>query len=53
MQTLNPQAKSTANLVKDPLKSYFTPLEHTLEDSEVDNALEHLFSLEPMGIKDD
>ncbi|XP_068206211.1 uncharacterized protein [Palaemon carinicauda] len=35
----------------DPLKSYFNPLEHILEDSEVDNGLEHLFSLESLGIK--
>ena len=39
------------NLVMDPLKSYFNPLEHILEDCEVDNGREHLFSLESMGIK--
>ena len=37
----------------DPLKSYFNPLEHILEDCKVDNGLEHLFSLESMGIKKD
>lgn len=35
----------------DPLKSYFNPLENILSDSEVDNGLENLFSLESMGIR--
>ena len=39
------------NLIMDPLKSYFNPLEHILSDSEVDNGLENLFSFESMGIK--
>ena len=50
---LNNKTKTMVNLVMDPLKSYFNPLEHMLEDSEVDNGLEHLFSLESMGIKVD
>ncbi|XP_064104051.1 uncharacterized protein LOC135213882 [Macrobrachium nipponense] len=50
-KTLNVKTKSVVNLVMDPLKSYFNPLEHILEDSEVDNGLEHLFSLESLGIK--
>ena len=47
------KTKTMINLVMDPLKSYFNPLEHILEDCEVDNGLEHLFSLESMGIKKD
>ena len=47
------RTKTMINLVMDPLKSYFNPLEHILEDCEVDNGLEHLFSLESMGIKKD
>ena len=48
---ISSRTKTMINLVMDPLKSYFNPLEHILEDSEVDNGLEHLFSLESMGIK--
>ena len=44
------KTKSSINLIMDPLKSYFNPLEHILTDSEVDNGLENLFSLESMGI---
>ena len=47
------RTKTMINLVMDPLKSYFNPLEHILEDCEVDNGLEHLFNLESMGIKKD
>ena len=47
------KVKTIVNLVMDPLKSYFNPLENILEDSEVDNGLEYLFSLESMGIKKD
>ena len=47
------RTKTMINLVIDPIKSYFNPLEHILEDCEVDNGLEHLFSLESMGIKKD
>ena len=43
--------KTMANLIMDPLKSYFNPLEHILCDSEVDNGLENLFSFESMSIK--
>ena len=43
--------KTTVNAIMDPIKSYFNPLEHILEDTEVDNGLKHLFSLESMGIK--
>ena len=50
---LDKRTKTMINLVMDPLKSYFNPLDHILEDSEVDNGLEHLFSLESMGIKVD
>ena len=39
------------NLIMDPLKSYFNPLEHILSGSEIDNGLENLFSFESMGIK--
>ena len=39
------------NAVMDPIKSYFNPLKHLIEDTEVDNGLEHLFSFELMGIK--
>ena len=51
--SLNNKTKTMVNLVMDPLKSYFNPLENILEDSEVDNGLEYLFSLESMGIKND
>ena len=37
----------------DPLKSFFNPLQHIITDSKVDYGLEHLFSLESMGIKTD
>ncbi len=47
------QTKTSVNLVMDPIKSYFNPLDHILQDSEVDNGLEYLFSLESMGIKTD
>ena len=47
----NLRTKTMINLIMDPLKSYFNPLEHILTDSEVDNGLEHLFSLESLGIK--
>ena len=50
-RNISSRTKTMINLVMDPLKSYFNPLEHILEDSEVDNGLEHLFSLESMGIK--
>ena len=39
------------NAVMGPLKSYYNPLEHLLEDTDVENGLEHLFSFESMGIK--
>ena len=45
------KVKTLVNLVMDPLKSYFNPLESILDDSEVDNGLEYLFSLESLGIK--
>ena len=47
------QVKTAVNLVMDPVKSYFNPLNHLLEDSTVDNGLEYLFSLESIGIKAD
>ena len=47
------RTKTMINLVMDPLKSYFIPLEHILEGRKVYNRLEHLFSLESMGIKKD
>ena len=50
-ESLDPKTNTTVNAVMDPIKSYFNPLEHILEDTEVDNGLEHLFSLESMGIK--
>ena len=46
-------AKTMINLVMDPIKSYFNPLENILTDSDVDNGLENLFSLESMGIRTD
>ena len=52
-KNLSLRTKTMINLVMNPLKSYFNPLEHILEDCEVDNCLEHLFSLESMGIKKD
>ena len=45
--------KTMVNAVMDPVKSYFNPLENILSDSDVDNGLENLFSLESMGIKTD
>ena len=45
--------KTMVNAVLDPIKSYFNPIDHILNDTEVDNGLEHLFSLESMGIKTD
>ena len=45
------KTKTMVNLIMDPLKSYFNPLEHILSDSEVDNGLENLFSFKSMGIK--
>ena len=47
---LDGKTKTMINLVLDPLKSYFNPLEHILSDSEVNNGLEHLFSLDSLGI---
>ena len=47
------KTKTMVNAVMDPIKSYFNPLENILSDSEVDNGLENLFSLESMGIKTD
>lgn len=38
------------NAVMVPIKSYFNLLEYLLEDTKVDNASEHLFSLESIGI---
>ena len=52
-ENLSFRTKTMINLVMDPLKSYFNPLEHILEDSEIDNGLENLFSLESLGIKRD
>ena len=49
----NDKIKTMVNLIMDPLKSYFNPLESILEDSDVDNGLEYLFSLESLGIKKD
>ena len=40
------------NFVVDPLKSYYNPLDSILKDSQVDNGLEKLFSLESLGIKE-
>ena len=45
------KTKTMVNLIMDPLKSYFNPLEHILTDSEVDNGLENLFNFESIGIK--
>lgn len=45
------KTKTMVNAVLDPIKLYFNPLDHLLEDTEVDNGLEHLFSLESLGIK--
>ena len=45
------KTKTMVNAVMDPLKSYYNPLEHLLEDTDVENGLEHLFSFESMGIK--
>ena len=52
-ESIDEKTKTMINLVMDPLKSYFNPLENILEDSDVDNGLEYLFSLESMGIKRD
>ena len=52
-EKISSKTKTMINLVMDPLKSYFNPLEHILEDSEIENGLEHLFSLESLGIKKD
>ena len=52
-KNLSSRTKTMINLVMDPLKSYFNPLEHILEDCEIDNGLENLFCLESMGIKKD
>ena len=38
------KVKTLVNLVMDPLKSYFNPLENILDDSEVDNGLEYLLA---------
>ena len=50
---LDKKTKTLVNLVMDPLKSYFNPLENILEDSDIDNGLEYIFSLESLGIKQD
>ena len=39
------------NLILDPIKSYFNPMENLLDDSAVDNGIENLFSLDNLGIK--
>ena len=50
-ENLDPKTKTTVNLVMDPLKSFFNPLDSILSESDIDNGLENLFSLESMGIK--
>ena len=45
------KTKAIVNLIMDPLRSNFNPLEHILFDSEVDNGQENLFSFESMGKK--
>ena len=50
-ENLDPKTKSNVNLVMDPLKSFFNPLDSILSESDIDNGLENLFSLESMGIK--
>ena len=39
------------NLVLNPVKSYFNPLECLMTDSEIDHGLENIFNLESIGIK--
>ena len=41
---LEEKVKSIVKFVMDPLKFYCNPLENILEDREVDNGLEYLFS---------
>lgn len=42
--------ETIVNTVISPVKSYFNPLESILTDSDVENGLEYLFSLESMGV---
>lgn len=45
------KTKTMVDAVMDPLKSYFSPLENMLTNSEVDNGSKHLCSSESWGIK--
>ncbi|RXG58036.1 hypothetical protein Avbf_09739 [Armadillidium vulgare] len=42
--------ETVVNLILNPNKSYFHPFENILMDSEVENGLEYLFSMESVGI---
>ncbi|XP_076039460.1 uncharacterized protein LOC143024532 [Oratosquilla oratoria] len=41
---------TSVNLILNPIKSYFNPLENILSDSDIENGIEYLFSLESIGI---
>lgn len=45
------KSKTMVNAIMNPIKPYFNPLECFLEDTEVDNELEHLFNLESISMK--
>ena len=49
-ECVSARTKTMINLVMDPIKSYFNPLDHILTDSEIENGLENLFSFESLGI---
>ena len=49
-EILNEKLKTPVNLILNPTKSYFSPLEHVLTDSVIEQSLENLFSLESIGI---
>ena len=49
-EILNEKLKTPVNLILNPTKSYFSPLEHVLTDSVIEQGLENLFSLESIGI---
>ena len=43
---------TVVNFILDPISTYFSPLSHVLEDSDVEHGLEQLFRIESLGLKD-
>ena len=49
----NVEVRHSVNFVLDPNPSYFSPIDEVLPNSNVEQGLEHLFSLESLGIHKD